>query len=235
VLRNALILADVSNEVLNLVTGLLLIVSVIAHVAAIAAVYIAPAFATDELPVPLRATAFIVVRPALPDPPPAPRRETPAPSPHAAPLQPPDGVQPERPVVTTDQPPFDDPGALIGGVPLASIGTPGSDTIAAPPLPPRPRDPVPVGGLFQPPKKVSHVAPIYPRFALEAHKEGLVILQAVIDENGAVREVKVLRSEPLLDQAAIDAVRQWRFTPTLLNGQPIPVMMTVTVGFSLNK
>ena len=45
----------------------------------------------------------------------------------------------------------------------------------------------------------------------------------------------MLRSEKLLDQAAMDAVKQWRFTPTLLNGQPVPIVMTVTVGFTLNK
>jgi protein TonB len=55
----------------------------------------------------------------------------------------------------------------------------------------------------------------------------------LIDEQGHVPEARILRSIPLLDQAAIDAVRQWEFTPTLLNGQPIPVIMTVTVQFAL--
>jgi protein TonB len=87
----------------------------------------------------------------------------------------------------------------------------------------------------RPPKKIADVAPIYPPIALAARKEGLVILQAVINEDGSVREVKVLRSDPLFDQAAVVAVQQWRFTQPLLNGQPIPVVMTVTVGFSLNK
>jgi protein TonB len=62
----------------------------------------------------------------------------------------------------------------------------------------------------------------------------MVILEAVIAEDGSVRDVKVLRSALLFDQAAIDAVRQWRFTPTLLSGQPVPVVMTVTVDFKLN-
>jgi protein TonB len=55
----------------------------------------------------------------------------------------------------------------------------------------------------------------------------------VIAEDGSVRDVRVLRSKPLLDEAAMDAVRQWRFTPTRLNGEPVPVVMTVTVSFSL--
>lgn len=211
-----------------------LVFSVLAHVAAIIAVYIAPAFATTELPEPPRTTAFIVVRPALPDPPPAPRRETPAPSPDAAPLRPPDGVQPERPIERVDQPPVDDPGAVVGSVPFASIGTAG-DSVIEPPPPPRPTEPLRVGSRLQAPNRVAYVAPLYPPIALAARKSGLVILEAVIDENGSVRDVKVLRSDPLFDRAAMDAVKQWRFTPTLLNGQPVPIVMTVTVGFTPNN
>jgi protein TonB len=60
-----------------------------------------------------------------------------------------------------------------------------------------------------------------------------VVLEAVIGEDGRVRDVRVVRPVALLDQAAVEAVRQWRFTPTLLNGQPVPVIMNVTVGFHL--
>jgi protein TonB len=63
--------------------------------------------------------------------------------------------------------------------------------------------------------------------------EGLVILEAVIAEDGSVRDIRVLRSVQLLDAAAVEAVREWRFTPTLLNGQPVPVVMTITVAFTL--
>ena len=62
---------------------------------------------------------------------------------------------------------------------------------------------------------------------------GVVILEAVIGVDGRVADAKVLRSIPLLDQAAVDAVRQWVYTPTLLNGVPVPVIMTVTVNFTL--
>jgi protein TonB len=77
------------------------------------------------------------------------------------------------------------------------------------------------------------VAPLYPVVARQAHIEGVVILEAVLDDQGRVESVRVLRSIPLLDQAAVDAVRQWRFTPALLNGQAVPVVMTVTVNFTL--
>lgn len=60
-----------------------------------------------------------------------------------------------------------------------------------------------------------------------------MILEATIGPTGAVTDVIVLRSVPLLDEAAVDAVRQWQYTPTLLNGVPVPVIMTVTVNFSL--
>ena len=83
------------------------------------------------------------------------------------------------------------------------------------------------------PTKTRHVAPLYPPVALAARREGIVILEAVIAEDGSVRDVRVLRPVALLDQAAIDAVRQWRFTPTLLNGEAVPIVMTVTVNFQL--
>ena len=63
--------------------------------------------------------------------------------------------------------------------------------------------------------------------------EGVVILDVIIDDHGTVTSTRVLKSVALLDQAAIDAVRQWRFTPARLNGEAIPIVMTVTVSFRL--
>ena len=62
-----------------------------------------------------------------------------------------------------------------------------------------------------------------------------MILEATLDEHGNVDRLKVLRSVPLLDEAALQAVRRWRYTPTLLNGRPVPVLMTITVRFSLRR
>jgi protein TonB len=78
------------------------------------------------------------------------------------------------------------------------------------------------------------VSPVYPGIARSARVSGVVILETTIAEDGSVRDVRVLRSVPLLDQAAVDAVRQWRFTPTLLNGRPVAVLMTVTVAFRMD-
>jgi protein TonB len=77
------------------------------------------------------------------------------------------------------------------------------------------------------------VDPIYPDMAKAARIEGTVILEAVIDPQGRVRNVHVLRSVPLLDDAAVAAVQQWEYEPTLLNGLPVPVIVTVTVRFEM--
>jgi protein TonB len=91
-----------------------------------------------------------------------------------------------------------------------------------------------VGSVLRAPQKIHQVAPTYPHIAQAAHVSGTVILEALIAEDGSVKDVKVLRSKPLLDDAAVEAVRQWRFTPTLLNGVPVQVIMSVTVTFTLN-
>jgi protein TonB len=93
--------------------------------------------------------------------------------------------------------------------------------------------PVRVGGQIRAPMQIRKVNPEYPPIAQSARVQGVVILEALIDEQGKVADARVLRSIPLLDQAAIDAVRQWEYTPTLLNGAPVPVIMTVTVQFTL--
>ena len=93
--------------------------------------------------------------------------------------------------------------------------------------------PVRVGGNIAAPQKVHHVPPQYPAEAQANRITGMVIIEAVVGTDGVVETARVLRSVPLLDQAALDAVTQWRFTPTLLNGNPVPVIMTVTVNFTL--
>jgi protein TonB len=79
------------------------------------------------------------------------------------------------------------------------------------------------------------VAPVYPDLAVKARVEGLVILEAQVDTRGRVVEVNVLRGNPLLTDAAVAAVRQWVYTPTLINGVPVPVVMAVTVTFRLTE
>ncbi len=111
-----------------------------------------------------------------------------------------------------------------------------SDTIAPPPPPPppaAPKGPVPVGGRITAPARTHYAAPVYPAIAQAARVEGLVIIQATIGVDGSVVDATVLKSVPLLDQAALAAVRQWRYTPTRLNGEVVAVIMTVTLNFEL--
>ena len=106
---------------------------------------------------------------------------------------------------------------------------------APPPVPPAPAGPLVVGGNIKPPARTKYVAPQYPDMARNARVQGVVILEAVIGADGKVEQARVLRSQPLLDEAALAAVRAWEYTPTLLNGQPTPVIMTVTVQFRLSQ
>ena len=124
--------------------------------------------------------------------------------------------------------------ARRGGASQTPFGVVGGAVGAAPPPPPpAPGQPVRVGGNVRAPMQTRKVSPVYPPIAQSARVQGVVILEVLIDEQGRVADARVLRSIPLLDQAAIDAVRQWEYTPTLLNGAPVPVIMTVTVQFTL--
>ncbi len=135
------------------------------------------------------------------------------------------------------------PGQLIG---FGAAGR-GSALLSAPPPPPPPPPPpdgdaappgwatgaIRIGGAVLAPTKTKHVAPVYPAIAQDAKVQGVVILETLIGVDGKITNARVLRSVPMLDQAALDAVMQWEFTPTQLNGQPVPVLMTVTVQFTL--
>jgi protein TonB len=90
-----------------------------------------------------------------------------------------------------------------------------------------------VGGAIHAPQKVFSVNPVYPQEAKDSMVQGVVVIDTKVAADGSVAEAWVVRSIPLLDGAALDAVRQWRFTPTLLNGVAVPVVVTVTVNFTL--
>ncbi|HVQ14232.1 MAG TPA: energy transducer TonB, partial [Vicinamibacterales bacterium] len=94
--------------------------------------------------------------------------------------------------------------------------------------------PVRVGGNIKMPIKTRHIKAVYPPAAQSARVQGAVIIEVTVDAQGRVADARILRSIPLLDQAALDAVRQWEYAPTILNGVAVPVLMTVTVQFSIN-
>ena len=103
--------------------------------------------------------------------------------------------------------------------------------------PPAPADasvgtPIRVGGEIRAPRKIHDVQPVYPADANAAGMEGDIHIEAVIARDGSVAGARVVQGVPLLNQAALQAVRQWRYTPTTLNGVPTEVSMTVRVSFS---
>jgi TonB family protein len=105
-----------------------------------------------------------------------------------------------------------------------------------PPLPKPsapPADALRVGGEVKPPVRTKDARPVYPEVAAAAAIQGMVILEAIIGADGKVAQATVLRSIPLLDAAAIEAVRQWEYQPTVVNGVAVPLIYTVTVGFTL--
>jgi protein TonB len=212
--------------------------SIAAHVVLVAVLLLVPLMAPGVLPMPASALmAFVSSRDvALPtSPQPVQRQPVDASKPavevrpDTAPLEAPSAITPESIV---------DPAPAPVGLVEDAGNVPGR--IAEDPVPPPPPSPasapvvpVPIGGSIRPPTKIRDVRPVYPAVAQAARVEGVVIIETTIGLTGRVLDAKLLRSIPLLDAAALDAVRQWEFTPTLLNGNPVPVVMTVTVNFTL--
>lgn len=220
-------------------------VSLVIHLAVAALIVIVPLLAGSQLPEPTGGVKAFFAEPlSAPAPPPPP--PPPAARPQVAPKVQPKPVQPQNQFVApVDVPQEIKPeegldlgveggatGGVEGGVPGGVVGGVVGGLPDAPPPPPQ--QPVRVGGQIKEPKKLKNVPPVYPAIATQARVQGVVILECTISPQGKVTDVKVLRGIPLLDQAAIDAVKQWVYTPTLLNGVPVPVIMTVTVNFKLS-
>jgi protein TonB len=116
-------------------------------------------------------------------------------------------------------------GGMAGGVPGGVVG----GVLGAEPT----RAPVRIGGHIKAPRLLHRVDPVYPMLARQARIAGRIELEATVDERGYVRDLRVVRGIPLLDQAALEAVRQWRYQPLLLNGEPQPFVLRVGVNFGL--
>ena len=125
---------------------------------------------------------------------------------------------------------------LALGLALAISGVAPLFAAAAPPPnqdpPPKPA-PVRVGGNIKEPKLIKKVEPVYPDEAKANGVQGVVIIEAVIATDGSIGSAKVLRSVPLLDVAALDAVKQWKYEVTYVDNVAVEVIMVVTVNFSL--
>ena len=213
-------------------------VSIAVHALGAIACFIIPLAAEQPPPVPATIARTLNVMAARPIPPPpaplrAERTRAPA-SRDGAPILIPTSIEPERPA----EPSVASDTGMVGGGGVTEGFDGGVDVGQAvvttpPPPPPIERKPVRPGGDVRVPEKIVHVPPVYPLIAIESRVTGVVILEATISESGTVENLRVLRSHPLLERAAIEAVRQWRYTPTRLNGVPVPVIMTVTVNFVL--
>jgi protein TonB len=238
-------------------------ISAFIHFAVVAfAVGLPILYASDKLPEVPDMMAFVVEAPPPPPPPPPPAPpaeakkpelpkpnakeipvEKPAPPKEtvAAPAEAPAEVKPEtgnESAMTTGKPNVEAgfekgvaggvEGGVAGGVISAAAPPP-------PPPPPKPQGPVRVGGQVKAPSLVQRVNPEYPMVAQAAHVEGNVVLEATVNKSGRVESVRVVNGNPLLEAAAIAAVKQWRYEPLLLNGEPVPFILTVTVSFKMPR
>jgi protein TonB len=151
----------------------------------------------------------------------------------AAPIEAPGSITPETGNETARPTGVDGgvDGGLVGGVPGgiangAVVGgvADGTPSVAAP---------VRLAKNMTPPRKIKDVKPVYPAGGASARTQGAVIIEATVGVDGKVRDARVVHSAPPLDQAALDAVRQWEYTPALLNSVAVAVIVTVVVNFSL--
>lgn len=197
-----------------------------------------PLIYTEALPKELTSTFLVAPAPPPPPPPPAAVVKTVRPR----------FIQPERMVAPTvipkkveivkDEAPdvagtaggFGVPGGVAGGVLGGIVGG-----AAPPPPPPKPvqTGPVRIGGNVMQAKAIDRVQPSYPAIARAAHVQGTVVLHAIIAKDGTVQQLQLMSGPPLLVNAAMDAVRQWRYSPTELNGEPVEVDTTIQVVFTL--
>ena len=221
-------------------------ISISAQLALVGALVLPLLFLTGQLPETPTMLAFVAAPPAPPPPPPPPpppaaKKATPpdirpVPTTGAAPIEAPAAIAPERP---SDDVAEGVPGGVEGGIPGGVVGGVLGGLLTEippppPPPPPAPRAPVRIGGQIQAPALLHRVEPMYPPLAVRANVTGTVILEAVVDADGRVTDVKVLRSaHRLLDDAAIAAVRQWRYSPLVLNGTRERFVLTVVLSFSL--
>jgi protein TonB len=213
--------------------------SIAGHALVITVLMFSPWAGNLDLPMiasPLQAH-FIETVPPSPPPPPSPPAPVRVEDNTKAPISAPSDILPESaaPAREMIEGGVASPGVESGPPLLGPLGV--SESVAPPPPPPVPPPPrlVRVGGTIREPRKIVHVAPIYPEIARQARAQGVVVIEAILDATGKVDSLKVLNSQPLLDNAAVQAVRQWRYTPTELNGVPVPVLMTITVRFSLDR
>jgi protein TonB len=232
------------------------VAAILAHAAAITVLIVVPLFRLASVQPQLHTTLAFVATPAalpsLPPPPPAPEAAQPPDAPPAPktlvsvveqparPADPPSAIQQELTGAGQVESSRGLEGGVEGGVPggvvggiVEGIGAPVAPA-SPPPAPARSAAPVRVGGPIKTPDLLHRVEPVYSALAAATHLGGIVILEAVVDASGGVESVRVVRSAgALLDNAAADALKQWKYSSLVLNGVPASFVVTVTFRFSL--
>jgi periplasmic protein TonB len=235
------------------------LVAFVAQIVLIVIAVIIPMIYFDVLPT-AQLTSFLVAPPPPPPPPPPPAAAPPVKVVKVIPrqfdagkLMAPKVVPKEVAVIKEEElpPPSAGVGGVVGGVPGGVAGGAAGGVLggiigavpsAAPPPPPPPEKKAPpppqrirVGGNVQQAKLVRQPRPVYPPLAKQARISGVVRLSAVISKNGTIQELQVISGHPLLVPAALEAVKQWVYQPTLLNGEPVEVVTQIDVNFTLSQ
>ncbi len=224
--------------------GWAVILSTLVQVVILVVLILIPLIYTQALPKAMLATMITAPPPPPPPPPPpaaAPKvvRQPPRliqqgklTQPHAIPKQ----VAVFKEEALPPEPPAAGGEGLLGGLGggdiLGGLGSAASG-IAPPPAAPKTPQRIKLGGSVQEAKILNRPAPSYPALAKQARIQGSVVLHAIIDKDGTVTQLEVVSGHPLLVQAALQAVKQWRYQPTQLNGEPVEVDTTITVNFVL--
>jgi periplasmic protein TonB len=220
------------------------ILSMIFQVAFLAVLILIPLIYTEALPKTMMAT-LLVAPPPPPPPPPPPIAQIVHVKPQvhlmdAGKLVTPKVIPKDIKIIKEDAPDMSGmQGGVVGGVAGGQMGGVIGGVIggvgAAPPPPKPTQTRIRQGGQVQAAKLTNKVQPLYPPLARQTRISGTVRLHAIIAKNGTVEQLEVISGHPLLVQAALDAVRQWRYQATTLNGEPVEVDTTIDVIFSLNQ
>jgi protein TonB len=224
------------------------VVSMVLQILFVSILLLIPLIYTEALPRTLMAT-LLVAPPPPPPPPPPPAAQVIKVKPTVHLMQAGKLIQPKaipkdvKIIKEEAEPPdvgFSAVGGVPGGIPGGSAGGVIGGVIGGMagsnlPPPPKPVSRLKVGGNVQAAMLINRVQPIYPPLARQTRVFGTVKLHAIIGKDGTVQQLEVLSGHPLLVQAALDAVRQWRYRPTLLNTEPVDVDTTIDVIFSLNN
>lgn len=200
-----------------------------------------PLIYTSALPKTMMATLLVAPPPPPPPPPPPAAVVHVKPQAHlmdAGKLVQPKAIPKDIKIIKEEAEP--DMGGASGGVPGGvaggSLGGVMGGIVGGAPPPPKPTAArIRQGGSVQAALLVNKVQPVYPPLARQTRISGTVRLHAIISKSGSVESLEVLSGHPLLVRAAMDAVQQWRYKPTLLNGEPVEVDTTIDVIFSLNQ